>query len=96
MKNENAISDDYLSDLMIRTANLGAKIALQDAGVIKNTITLAEIKKLNGVKMANAARIAPGIKWKPMGKGGRTSGVYCLRTEFEKFLFSREFDFNKK
>lgn len=87
---------DYLSDLLIRTAKLGANMALQDAGVIKNTTTLAEIKKLHGVTAANEARMSTVIKWKPIGKGGRTSGVYCLRSEFEKFLFAREFDFNRK
>ena len=87
---------DYLSDLLIRTAKLGAKLALQDAGVIKSTTTLAEIKKLYGINTANEARLAAGIKWTPIGKGGRTSGVYCLRSEFEKFLFAREFDFYKK
>lgn len=96
MKNTPIDNIDYLSDLLIRTAKLGAKMALQDAGVIKNTTTLAEIKKLHGVTTANEARMAAEIKWKPIGKGGRTSGVYCLRNEFEKFLFAREFEFNKK
>ncbi|HZK93050.1 MAG TPA: hypothetical protein VFC67_02500 [Prolixibacteraceae bacterium] len=96
MKNTSFENIDYLSDLLIRTAKLGAKLALQDVGVIKNTTTLAEIKKLHGVTAANEARMSTGIKWKPIGKGGRTSGVYCLRSEFEKFLFAREFDFNKK
>jgi len=96
MKNTPFDNIDYLSDLLIRTAKLGAKMALQDAGVIKNTTTIAEIKKLHGVTAANEARMATSITWKPIGKGGRTSGVYCLRSEFEKFLFAREFDFNKK
>jgi len=87
---------DRLSDLMLRSAQLGAKMALQEAGVIKNTITLAEIKKMHGESLARESRLSPKIKWLPIGKGGITSGVFCSRTEFEKFLFTCEFDFTKK
>lgn len=84
------------SEYLTHLATLGAKIALQEAGLIKTTITFAEIKKLYGPVIANEARSHFKIKWMPCGKGGTTSGVYCLRTEFETFLFVRQFDFNRK
>lgn len=87
---------DQLSDLLFRAAQLGANRALEQAGILKNIVTLAEIKKQHGKKLAQEARFAAKINWQPIGKGGRTSGVYCLRIEFEKFLFNREFDFLKK
>lgn len=87
---------DQLSDLLSRASERGANIALAQAGIIKPTITLAQVKKVHGRDIANEARMNPKIKWVPLGKGGRTSGVYCLRADFDIFLFAREFDFNKK
>ena len=87
---------DRLSDLMLRSAQLGAKMALQEAGVIKHTITLAEVKKLHGRAFAREIRMSEKVKWMPLNKDNPTSQVYCLRTEFEKYLFTREFDFTKK
>ena len=87
---------DYLSDLMLRSAQMGAKMALQEAGVIKNTVTLAEVKKLHGRTIAREARMSDKIAWMPLSKSNPGSQVYCLRTELEKYLFRREFDFTKK
>lgn len=85
--------NDYQTSLMVRCAQMGATMALQQAGVIKTTITLAEIKRLHGATVASEARTSPAITWVPVGKGGRTSGVYCQRAEFEKYLFTRDFSF---
>ena len=87
---------EYLSDLMVRCAQMGADIALQQAGIKKTTITIAEIKKLHGQVVASDARLSSKINWVPVGRGGITSGVYCKRTEFEKWLFNREFSFLNK
>ena len=87
---------DRLSDLMLRSAQLGAKMALQEAGVIKNTITLAEIKKMQGRGFAREIRLSEKVKFMPINRDNPTSQVYCLRAEYEKYLFAREFDFTKK
>ena len=60
------------------------------------TLTSSEVKKTYGMAIYNAARLDASLHWMPYGKGGRTSGVYCLREAFRKFLFTREFEFNKK
>ena len=91
--NPNTPDNDYHTSLMVRCAQMGATMALQQAGVIKTTITLAEIKRLHGQSVAADARLSTAITWVPMGKGGRTSGVYCQRAEFEKYLFTRDFSF---
>ena len=87
---------DYLSDLMLRSAQMGAKMALQEAGVIKHTVTLAEVKKLHGRAIAREVRMSDKVKWVPINKNNPGSQVYCLRSELEKYLFRREFDFTKK
>ena len=87
---------DRLSELMLRSAQLGAKMALQEAGVIKHTITLAEVKKLHGRAFALEIRMSEKVKWIPLNKDNPTSQVYCLRADFEKYLFTRDFDFTKK
>jgi hypothetical protein len=83
-----------LSELLAAAAQNGATRALEQTGTISTTITLAEVKKRHGESFAIAARKATAIKWKPVGSGGRTSGVYCKRSEIDKFLFERKFDFN--
>jgi len=86
-----------LSDLLFRASVAGSNRALEKAGMLDPFITSSEIKKMKGgVSLFEAARLDSKIKWMPVGKGGRTSGVYCLRVEFEKFLFNREFEFNRK
>ena len=85
---------DALSDLLFRASEYGSTRALEAVKVQISTITLAEIKKIHGVKMANLARMAEGIVWLPNGIGGAKSGVYCKRSEFDKWLFKREFSFN--
>ncbi len=84
-----------LSELLFEAAQTGAKRALEQTGMVSNTITLAEVKKQHGRDIAKAARLCVKIKWMPVASGGRTSGVYCLRASFERFLFERKFDFNK-
>lgn len=96
MKTTITYDSNYLAELLFRAAEFGATRALEQAGMMKNTITLAKIKKLHGEGIAKEARISPKITWVPIGKGGKTSGVYCSRIDFEKFLFNREFDFYKK
>ena len=87
---------DRLSDLLLRSAQLGAKMALQEAGIIKTTITRAEIKKLYGEEFAKECRYSNKIKWIPLNRLNPGAQVYCSRIEFERYLFTREFDFTKK
>jgi hypothetical protein len=90
------IERDWIDNLLIRAAELGANRALENAGVIKDIIKLSEVKKKYGRGIASEARIAPGINWVPIGRGGKSSGAYCKRSELDKFLLHREFDFHKK
>lgn len=83
-----------LSELLCAAAQNGATRALEQIGVACTTITLAEVKKHHGKKIAMEARMSTAIKWMPVASGGRTSGVYCKKSELEKFLFERKFDFN--
>lgn len=89
------IEIDRLSEMLIASAQNGARIALQEAGIVKDTITLAEVKKLHKGAFAKAARISTKIAWRPIGKGSLTSGVYCLRSELERFRIEQKFSFNK-
>ena len=83
-----------LSELMSAAAQNGATRALEQTGAISPTITMAEVTKRHGRSFAKAARMATAIKWMPIGSATRTSGVYCKRSEIDKFLFERKFDFN--
>lgn len=83
-----------LSELLSIAAENGAKRALEETGAITGTITSAEVKKMVGRRAYEQARMSPKISWMPNEKGGKTSGVYCKRSEFDRFLFEREFDFN--
>ncbi len=83
-----------LSELLSAAAQNGATRALEQTGTISPTITLAEVTKRHGRMFARAARSATAIKWMPIGSGTRTSGVYCKRSDIDKFLFERKFDFN--
>jgi len=76
---------DQLSNLLIESAEIAADRVCMNAKIKSKTITLAEVKKLHGRKLAQQARMSESIKWKPIGKGGRTSGVECDYKEFEKF-----------
>lgn len=90
------LSLDQFNNALIEAAKMGSRITLQEAGLLKNTITLAEVRKQHGPTLANTARMSAAINWKPYGKGGKTSGVYCSREELEKFILNRKFDFNHK
>ena len=83
-----------LSEILAIAAQRGATLALEQTGAIATTITLAEVKKLYGKPFAKAARMAPAVRWMPVGSGGRSSGVYAKRSEVDKFLFEIKFDFN--
>ena len=93
MKIELEISQ--LSELLSQAATHGATRALEQSGVISNTITLAEVKAKHGKRLANEARKSQNIKWIPVGSGGRTSGVFCKREDFDRFRFEKEFNFNR-
>lgn len=86
------IEIDKLSDLLFAAWQSGANSIGVNPDVI--TITLAEVKIKHGVAFAKAARMSTAIKWMPVGSGGRTSGVYCKKSDIDKFLFERKFDFN--
>lgn len=90
------LDSDRLTNLVIGAAVFGANRGREEAGLLKPTVTLAQIKKQYDRQIATEARMSIKIAWKPLGKGGRTSGVYCLRADFDKFLITREFDFNRK
>lgn len=90
------LDSDRLTNLVIGAAVFGANRGREEAGLLKPTVTLAQIKDQYGKPIAYEARMNSKIEWKPIGKGGRTSGVYCLRADFDKFLITREFDFNQK
>jgi hypothetical protein len=85
----------HLSKLLIEAASMGANRANEESGISKKIFTLAEIKKLYGITIANSARMSGLIDWEPLGKGSRTSGVFCRREQFDKFLFERRFSFYK-
>ncbi len=83
-----------LSELLTVAAANGAKRALEETGTITGIITLADIKRQYKSRLAKEARMSQKILWMPMGKAGHTSGVYCKREQFDRFLFERKFSFN--
>jgi len=64
---------------------------LMDLKLIPEIITLSEIKKLYGRKLAERARMSEDIEWFPMSPKGNGFSVYCKRSEFTDFLFDRKF-----
>jgi ribosomal protein S27AE len=86
------IEHTELTRLLEKASHLGAKRALEEAGVVKKTITLATVKKLYGEAAATKARMSAQIDWLPIGKGGTTSGVMCLSSQLDTFLTSLNID----
>jgi hypothetical protein len=87
-----SIEHTELTRLLEKASHLGAKRALEEAGVVKKTITLANVKKLYGEAAATKARMSALIDWMPIGKGGTTSGVMCLSSQLDTFLTSLNID----
>jgi len=91
------LDSETLFDIVSRATQYGVERGIEQANINKLMISGSEIKKMKGGHLLfKNARMDSSIKWIPVGKGGRTSGVNCLRSEFEKFLTNRKFDFNKK
>jgi hypothetical protein len=87
---------DQLSSLLQTAARLGASRAMEEAGVTKGTVTLAWVKLHFNDEIAYEARYSSLIDWTPIGKGGKTSGVYCNKEEFDRFAYERKFEFKSK
>ena len=90
------INDDTFIEAITRAAEYGAKRAIEEAGLTKITISLAEIKKLYTPLIAMKARTSLDIQWEMHGEGRRASETYCLKSQFDKWLFKREFSFYKR
>ncbi|NQU86976.1 MAG: hypothetical protein HQ541_14565 [Mariniphaga sp.] len=80
------------SDL-IKIARDAAIIAVGEtlisAGIEPEIITLSEMKKLYGRKLAGNARISEDIEWFAGARKGSGNMAYCKRTEFRRFLFGK-------
>ena len=91
------LDSELLFDIVSRATQHGVERGIEQANINQLMISSAEIKKMkDGHSLFKSARADRNIKWIPIGKGGRTSGVNCLRSSFETFLTNRQFDFNKK
>lgn len=90
------IEHTELSRMLEDAARQGASRALEAAGIAKPTITKAKIKAMYSQNVANKARMSDLINWIPIGKGGKTSGEMCLRSEFDKFLTTNQIEAVKK
>jgi hypothetical protein len=84
---------EIVTELVNTAAKNGAKRALEEVGITKKTITLAQIRRLHGSVVALEARYSPKIKWVPKSEAGTRSGVYCSMAEFDNFLFNKDFSF---
>lgn len=79
---------------LVNTASInGAKRALEEVGMVKKTITLAQVRKLYGSAVALNARMSSKIKWIPKSKACARSGLFCSMAEFDNFLFHKDFSF---
>ncbi len=74
---------------MEAAAKRGASKVLTETGQQKAIITLAEVRKLYGRRVAEELRMTPKISWMPLGKGGTSSGVYCMREDLENYLMNK-------
>lgn len=83
-----------LAELLHQAAVSGAKRALEETGAVSGTITSAEVKKMHGNAIYKAARMSAQVNWMPRANGGKKAGVYCRRSDLDKFLFERKFSFN--
>lgn len=90
-----ASQQDFLERTVVQAVRLGATIALEEAGLIKDSISYAEIRKMHGSAVARDARVSTKIKWIPNGKGGKKAGIYCRRSEWEEYRFSKQFDYHR-
>lgn len=84
---------EIVTELVNRSSINCAKRALEEAGITKKTITLAQVRKLYGSAVALDARMSPKIKWIPKSDAGARSGMYCRQAEFDNFLFNKDFNF---
>ena len=80
----------YIDRIIEAAAEAGESLALKSAGILPAIITLAECKRLYGQSIAQELRITPDINWIPLGKGGKTSGVYTSRDAVTKYMLNRK------
>ena len=73
-------------------AEAGATKALMAIKALSDTITLAECKTLYGRALASKMRLSPKIKWLPVGKGSKTSGVFAKRNDVSMFILSKKLE----
>lgn len=89
------IEHTELSRLLTEASKMGAKRALEEAGLANATTTLADIRHVYGRTVSERARVSPSIKWFASGSGPNSS-LYCRKADFEKFLFDNGTLLNKK
>ncbi len=86
------ISTYQLGKIVEAAMKRGASLVLTETGQQKAIMTLAEVRRLYGRKMSEELRMTPKIKWMPLGKGGTSSGVYCMREDLENYLMNKSLD----
>jgi len=80
----------YLTAREINLINQTVLITLENLGLKKTIISRAEIIRLYGRNTFEKARNSPAIKW--IKKGGRTSSIFCNRSQFDSFLNTIQLD----
>ena len=92
MSNTVNIELHTLQHLLEQASFEGARRALELAGMTRTTITLLEIETMEGKAYALKARMSQDITWLMKGKGVRWSDVHCLKSEYDKYHFGRNFN----
>ncbi len=85
------ISYHELANLVQRAADEATKRTIEELGLKKEIITMAEIKRLYGKDIARQCdSFKSGIQFYIRGKKGLGTARYCKRADFEKFLFETQ------
>ncbi len=84
---------EIVTEMVHRASVNAAKRALEEVGITKKIISLAQVRRLYGSSVALEARMSPKIKWIPKSESGVKAGVFCEMAQFDNFLFNKDFKF---
>lgn len=87
------LTEEQFGRHLALAAELGARRAMEGYGNVPIWIEYLTISKLYGDKIAQEARLTPGIVGVPIRSGKKKSDCYCLRAEFDKFIIRRKESF---
>lgn len=73
------LSYSELTNLMFKVSKEASRQTLQELGLLKKTLSRAEVEKMYGRAMFDKSKLY--VKWQKKGKG-KTSSVICYREDF--------------